>query len=298
MFFLRRIIYFLRTAAASLFQNLLLNLVSTVTIALSLLIMGSFLLLRVNLEQVVEASAHGLSMSVYLKDDLTGAGVDLLGKKLGGLPGVARLTFLSKEQALADLKQVLGSQGGLLEGLEENPLPASFELELKPDMGDQRAIEALAGRIRELSGVDEVSYVWEWAEKLKVFAGFIRLGGFMVGGLLFLAVIFIIANTIKLTVLARQDELYIMSLIGATGGFIRTPFLVEGMVQGLAGSLAALGVLFLVHALFIARVELPLGLSGVKLIFLPPGQCWFLLASGAVLGFGGSLIASGRYRPR
>ncbi|MFH1139061.1 MAG: permease-like cell division protein FtsX [Pseudomonadota bacterium] len=290
-----RIGYHVRAFLMGVKSNPALFLVAAATIALAMLIMGAFLLLNVNLQNILESSARGLAVSVYLEDGLGSAGLERLKKEVENLSGVAETVYLSKEQALAELEKRLGDQTGLLEGLDENPLPSSLELEMTPDMKEEDQVQELAGRLKSLAGVAEVHFVWEWAEKLRSFVRFVRVAGFVVGVFLFMTVVFIVANTIKLTVLARQDELYIMRLVGATEGFIRAPFLIEGAAQGLSGALAALVVLFLVYVFIISRIELPLGLSMVGLTFLSGTTAFFLVVAGVALGLVGSFISLGRF---
>ena len=290
--------YHIKSAVAAIKSNKTIFLVASATIALAMLIMGAFLLLNVNLQNILESSARGLAVSVYLEDDLSRAGLNNLKTQVENLPGVAKTVYLSKDDALAELEKRLGDQGGLLEGLDENPLPSSLELEMSRDMESEAQIKELAERLKHLPGVTEVHFVWEWAEKLRGFVRFVRLAGAGAGFLLFLTVVLIVANTIKLTVLARQDELYIMRLVGATEGFIRAPFLIEGAVQGLCGSTIALAALFLVHVGIISRLELPLGLSMVDLTFLPSSTIIFLMVSGGLLGLLGSMVSLGRFMGR
>lgn len=291
---LYRISYFIRTALRSIRRNLILNLVSAATISLALLIMSAFLLLNVNLQKLAASSTEDLYVSVYLKDKLDSKILAGLKKKVATFSGVKSVKYISKDQALADLKKRLGGQANILEGLDQNPLPASLELEIDQEIKKKGRVSGLTNKIGSLKGVDEVYYAWEWADRLKAFIRFIRLSGFLAGGLLFLAIVFIIANTIKLTVMAREDELYIMRLMGATETFVRTPFVIEGVLQGLAGGLAALAGLYVVFYILISQINLPFGMSLVKLSFLPPFLVWFLMASGGVLGFLGSMLSVGR----
>lgn len=298
VFTLLRLVYFIRVALNSIRRNLVLNFVSAATISMALLILCSFLLLYTNLRQIVESTTTELSITVYLKDGLSAPAAEKIEEKIANLNGVENVVFISKDQALDDMRLKLGDQSGILEGLEENPLPASLELSLKPHMKEDASISRLTSAVKAIKGVDEVHYAWEWAEKLNVFIRFVKLSGLTVGLMLFLAIVFIIANTIKLTVLARKDELYIMRLVGATENFIRTPFYIEGIVQGLAGGLIALVLLFAGFHLILANIQLPLGLSLVELKFLPIGLIWFTIFSGFFLGFIGSFISLGRFMQR
>jgi len=276
-------------------QNLLPNMVSVVTISLALTILSAFLLLYVNLQNLVASSSRGLSASIYLKDGLSRPAVDRLKKQVAGLPGAMDVTFISKDQALGELKKSLGDQGQVLDSLDQNPLPDILELQIRSDTRNQDEIKGLIQKIQGLTGVTEVHYAWEWADQLKVVARFIKVTGFIIGGLLFLAIVFIVANTIKLTVMAREDELYIMRLMGASEAFVRIPFLIEGLLQGLCGGLVGLVGLYSLFKVVASQIRLPLGLSLVPLTFLPPALSWFMVLAGLTLGFWGSLMSLGRF---
>lgn len=293
-----RLVYFFKTAFRSMARNLVLNLVSVTTISLALLILAAFLLIQANLQHLVESSPAGLNISVYLQEGLPDPERDRLKDRISQIEGIEKLEYVSKDQALAELEKQLGDQGGLVSDLSENPLPSSFELKLTPQYRDESLVNMLSEKLAALKGVDEVHFAWDWAEKLNAFIRFIKVSGFVVGGLLFLAVVFIIANTIRLTVIARQDELYIMRLMGATEGFIRTPFIIEGMTQGMAGGLLALIGALILHAAFISRVQLPFGLAQVRLVFLSGGVSFFIICSGGILGLIGSQISLGRLKAR
>ena len=291
---LHRLTYFIRVAAGSIRHNLVVNLVSIATIALSLLIMSSFMLLNVNLQKIVAAASEDLSISAYLQDEVSAAESKELLQRVSSLPEVKSVTYISKEQALTDLRRRLGEQGGLLEGLDENPLPSSLEIQFQEQTHDKAAVEALVSELKKIKGIDEIQYAWDWADKLTALVSFVRMAGLLVGGLLFVAVLFIIANTIRLTVMARQDEIYIMRLMGATETFIRLPFIAEGVIQGLCGSLLALGLLYILFLILVSQVTLPLGFSLVKLVFLPSYVNWLMVAAGGAVGFGGSYLSMGR----
>lgn len=276
-------------------QSPFVSAVSVGTLSLSLLILGVFVLVYTNVQHVLETSARGLSVSVYLEDGLSSSYLAELQTRLSKLPQVADLTYISKARAKMDLKERLGDHGDLLEELDENPLPASLELRLKSEFKTPEEITGLIKRLEGMEGVDDVGYAWEWADKLSGLLDFFKLVGLIIGGLLFLTTVFIISNTIKLTLYSRREELYIMRLIGATEGFIRAPFFIEGFLQGLMGGVLALAALFIIFNLFIIRIELPFGLSTISLTFITRPAAWGVVGSGVFLGVLGSLVSLGRF---
>ncbi|MBW2061094.1 MAG: ABC transporter permease [Deltaproteobacteria bacterium] len=292
---MHKLIYFTRIAFSNTAQNLFVSVVSVGTLSLALLTLSAFVLIYANVQSLIKASTQDLSVSVYLADGVSPARLAKLKNSLSEMPQTVSLSYISKSQALADLKRRFGTYGNLLDGLEENPLPASLELELKPEYRSQEQIKALIERLRSFNGVTDVDYAWEWADKLSGLLNFLKLCGFIIGGLLFLATVFIVSNTIKLTLYSRQEEIYIMRLIGATEGFIKAPFFIEGFLQGLVGGLLALVTLFLIFSLLVSRIKFPLGLSAVHLTFLSSAVSWALVGSGIFLGVLGSVVSLRRF---
>jgi len=291
----RFLIYFLRIALSNLAQNLFISLVSIATLGLALLILAGFLLISTNVKALLTASAQHLSVAVYLEDGLSPEVTAALKARLLKMPEAAEVVHITKAQAMSDLKRRLGARAALLDGLEENPLPASFELTLKAPYRSPEQIKPLLVRLKGLEHVTDVDYAWDWSEKLASIFNFFKLGALVIGGLLFLATVFIISNTIKLTVYARQEELSILRLIGATESFIRAPFLIEGLLQGFFGGLLALGLLWLMFRLVISQVEFPLGLSLAEWRFLSSAEAFGLVGLGLLLGLLGSLVSLGRF---
>lgn len=276
-------------------QNLFINLVSIGTLSLALLILSSFILINSNIQRIVESATQDMSVSIYLNDGLDQKAIGRLNGVLSKFPQTAKLSYISKTDAMEDLKTRLGSQSVLLEGLPENPLPSSFELTLKPEFKKRKQIKELIATLEKLKGVSDVDYAWEWAEKISGLLNFLKLSGLMIGGLLFLATVFIISNTIKLTVFSRQDELSIMLLIGATKTFTRMPFYIEGFLQGLVGGVLALLFLFLVFTFIISNLSLPFGLSLISLSFLSPTAALGMVGAGVFMGLLGSTVSLGRF---
>jgi len=162
-------------------------------------------------------------------------------------PGVDSVSYMSKEEALEEFKQQLGSDVDLLEVLEENPLPASLRLRLQEDARTSEKLELLAAWIREMPSVEEVRYGDLWVQRLERYVQVFLLLDLIVGIVVAISALFVISNTVRLTVLARQRTIEIMRLVGATDWFIRTPFVVEGALQGAMAGAIAMSVLWTVH---------------------------------------------------
>ena len=237
---LRTLEYFTRETFSSIRNNGLMGFASMSTVALSLLILGLFLILVLNLNHMASSLESQVQITVYLEDSVTNTNIHRMAQEIGAMEGVKKVTLVDKKQAMERFRQRLGEQQGLLSALENtNPLPNSFEIQVdKPER-----IKALAPKISKMSGVENARFGQEVVEQLFTLTKMLRIGGLILIAFLALAALFIIANTIRLTVFARRKEVSIMKYVGATDWFIRWPFLLEGMVLGLFGSLIAAVIL-------------------------------------------------------
>jgi cell division transport system permease protein len=289
------LVYFLRKALGNIWTNPFLSLVTLSTIAISMLILGLFSLIYLNVQQSLHQIGGDLQITVYLQETVSSEQAEVLRTKVADWPEVERITYISKEQALARFRSQLREYAGILEGLKENPLPASLELTLMPQYGRSGNIKELSTRLGWLPGVAEVQYGRKWIAKLRVFVEVMKLVGITVGGLLLIATIFVISNTIKLTFYSRREELEIMRLVGATDFFIKAPFLIEGLLHGLVGALLAAGSLSLLILFLFSHLDLPLRLA-VMAGSLPTGQLVAgFLGLGLLLGVLGSMVSLRRF---
>ena len=276
-------------------KNLSVHILSLGTIVASLLILGAFLLLFGNLNNWLQRWGTVLSMSIYLKDGISEYRRDKVYSFIRGLPEAEIKRFISKEEALKDLRAALGDDAEFLNRLGRNPLPASYEVVFESKGTHGVEAEKLKGELENLDGVEEVQYSNEWLNKLEGFLNVVRLIGFIIGGLLCLCVVFIVTNTIKLTIYSRKDEIEILKLVGATDWFVKTPFLLEGMIQGISGGVLSVLMLFSGYLILPTKGVSLLGLTPLDFVFLPAGYLILILILGAVLGVIGSFIAIGRF---
>ena len=287
--------YFLRKALENIWINPFLSLVTLSTIAISMLILGLFSLIYLNVQQSLHQMGGELQITAYLQETISSEQAEVLRSKVADWPEVEGITYISKEQALARFRSQLREYAGILEGLKENPLPASLELTLMPQYGRSGNIKELSTRLGRLPGVADVQYGRKWMAKLRVFVEVMKLVGITVGGLLLIATIFVISNTIKLTFYSRREELEIMRLVGATDFFIKAPFLIEGLLHGLGGALLAAGGLSLLILFLFSHLDLPLRLA-VMAGSLPTGQLVAgFLGLGLLLGVLGSMVSLRRF---
>lgn len=228
--------YFIREVFLSLKRNNWMSVASIGTVAVSLFIFGMFLMLVMNMNKMAETLESQVQINVYLEDSVGREDARDIGRELEEMQGVEKVAFISREDAMERFKERLGDQSTLLDALEDtNPLPDAFEVTLtRPEL-----VKTAAESIEQFDGVESAKYGQDFMEHLFEITRLIRIFGFSLMLVLALATLFIISNTIRLTVFARRKEIAIMKYVGATDWFIRWPFVLEGMVLGLFGSLLA-----------------------------------------------------------
>jgi cell division transport system permease protein len=289
--------FFLYRAVTNIRQNVFVNVVTIGTITLALLIVSLFLLVFVNLESAAENWSERVQVTVYFDKDLTAQDQNVFREKITALSGVSRVSYVARDEALKRFKSRLRGQETLLEGVRPEVLPTSFEIALKRSHRDTASVENFVTALKRIPGITEVQYGEEWVRRFNSFLNFMRLLGGLLGGFLVIAVIFIVSNTIKLTIYSRRDELEVMALVGATRFFIKAPFLLEGLMQGIAGSVISVVLLFGLYEGFLhnAGSFLTFNPAASGLSFLPPEYIGGLLLAGALLGFIGSLTSLKRF---
>lgn len=288
-----RLRYFGRTAWVGLRSSAVTGAVGIVTITVSLLLVGAFALVVSNMEGLIERFGSQVRITAYLTDDSSEEAQHGLRDVLAEREDVESAEWVSKEAALARFRERIGAQSELLEGLDANPLPASLEISLAPAHQTPAGLERLAADLAGEAVVDEVTHGHAWVEGYARAVALLRAGGVVLGGVLVLAALLIVTNTIRLAVYARRDELDILLLVGATRGFIAIPFLLEGLVQGLVGGVLALALLYATYLGVGAQLQEALAflLGHAPPRFLEPGGSLMLVGCGAGLGLVGSLVA-------
>ncbi|OHB24605.1 MAG: cell division protein [Desulfuromonadaceae bacterium GWB2_53_15] len=292
-----RLGYFVRRALINLRQNIFVNVVTIGTITLALLIVALFLLVFVNLENAVGNWSERVQVTVYFDRELAPQEQAALRAKIISIPGANRVNYVSRDEALRRFKGRLRGQETLLEGVRPEVLPTSFEIALKRSSRDTQEVEAFVSVLKRIPGISEVQYGEEWVKRFNTFLNFMRLLGALLGSFLLIAVVFIVSNTIKLTIYARRDELEVMALVGATRFFIKAPFLIEGIIQGCVGSLIAIGLLLGLYEVFLQNAGsfLTFNPATSGLSFLPLEYVGGIVITGVALGFIGSLTSLKRF---
>ncbi len=270
---------------------------SIITIGVSFVIIGIFLLVILQLNALVAEWKEQFQLSVFLEDKITQAQLEILEKRIRNESAVKSVTFIAREQALANFRRELKGQESLLEGLGNNPLPASFQLKIREGYQSPAALERLSAFLSRLEGVEDIQYGQDWIERISHAARIVKLLGLIIGSVLTLGSALIISNTIRLAVYARAAEIEIMRLVGATKAYIRAPFLVEGVLQGTLGALLALGLLFGAYRLVAPALDLasPLLATASDRGLLELSMVAALVTGGAVIGALGSSLAVSRF---
>ena len=265
-------------------------------IALSLSALGGFWLFSLNLGRAIEQWRERVRVVGYLKDEPSASKVDELTQKVEAMPGVLRVRYVSKAEALKALKRSLGGQADVADQLPRNPLPASVEVTPDANTATPEGTRDLVRRLQALPEVEEVQGGSQWVDGLAQFRRLFQLVGLGVGAVLALAAILTVTTATTLVLHLRRDEMEIMRLVGATETVIRLPRLLQGMAQGLVAAIIALAVLEMTYALAAPRLEplLPVTLGLQRVAFLSVPEMLLLIAGGAVLGAMGGLLARGR----
>ena len=290
--------YLLSEAVDNVKANRTTTVIALVTTTFAMLGMGVFLLLYLNVQDALGSLREEIKVIVYLRDSATAQDIAALRAEVSRDPAVAGIELVSREQALATFRAQFPSEERLLSGLGENPFPASLVIKVGPAYQSSEQVGALVRKLKMLSEAEEVLYSQDWIENLTVALRYLRVLGVGIGVVLAVSMVTILANTIRLTLYARREEIEILKLIGATVGFIKTPFVLEGALLGGAGAACAL---FLLRTLF-GLAESKLAIKGTfwglgrGLTFLPDRVTVVFLLLGIMLGCLGSVVSLSQLR--
>jgi cell division transport system permease protein len=289
--------YFLRSAAGGLRHAPFVHFIAVITIAIALFSAGLAHLVAARVQGLLASLGGEVQLTVYLDPQLPAAGAEGVRAELERRSGgSARLVV--PDEALARLRRELGDLGDTLAQLPENPLPPSLELQVPAERRTPGALRALAGEVRALPGVSGVDYGEEAVERLSAIARALTYGGWVAFAVVGLATVIIVAATLQLAIYARREEIEIQKLVGATERFVKAPFLIEGLLQGLLGAAVALLGLWafgsLVGPTLSSLFSFLLGPASSESL-VRPALALELVLAGSLLGLVGSFIAVGRF---
>lgn len=299
---LGKALYFTGKAIDSIKGNPFVNVITIGVISVSFLILGGFIALFGNITSLLADWEQRVQIEAYLKDGLADTQIKELQNLITSLEGVGEVNYISKDDAIKRFADEMPEIAGLVDDLDENPLPSSMRIILDEGHREFIKVEALALRLGKMQGVDDVVYGQEWLEKFSGFVSLLKLSGLILALFLLLTTTFIISNTIRLALYARKEELEVMKLLGATNFFMKTPFLIEGLLQGLVGASASIVSLYAVYSFFVVKLASSSSLSIISLSsgsfqpsFLSLEAIFYLLICGMVLGLFGSFVSLGRF---
>lgn len=293
---LQFLLFSLSEGTLSLWRSRMLNLLSIGTIMFAMFILGSFIFIALNLRNLTINWQEQIQFNIFLDDGIREAERNQLQDFLNQHLLVDNATYLSKNAARRLFQEDFKGYADAATALKENPFPASFQVTLLKGT-EQAAFEEMRTTLTTFNGIDEIFYDEEIFKRLNFFASLIQLAGWFFGSIMVFSSIFSISNVLKLTFFTRREEVDIMKLVGASRAYIRGPFIVEGVLQGLVG--ATFGVL-LVFAGYLALIyslsHNPESLfSNLDLTFIPLSWLGFLICAGGFSGLLGSLFSLNQF---
>ena len=280
-----------KRAIEDIFKNRFLNLITTITISLSVLIVSAFILFFVNTNELINIWKKGIRAMAYLQPGTSILEVSDLQKRIQELEGVQKVEFISKEAALTHLKDKMQRQASLFENLTENPLPDAFAIRIRSPEGNWQNIESIAVRIETMHQIEEVEYGQQWLGRFSNIFGLFRLAGYTLCGIFFMATVFIVANTMRLVIYSRSEEVEIMRLVGASDKFIKIPFYIQSLIQGALGAVVGLTVLFTTFMFLNTGVQTTFFNGFYQIRFLPPMVLVAIVGGSMLVGWLGCYIS-------
>ena len=268
----------------------LLSVLSVTTIAFSLFVVGLFGLVAVNLQDALRGVAERVEIVAYLLPGTPIESITLGEKDIEAFPEVQSAIYVSEDSALARARAELVEFRDVLQEVERNPLPASIEVKLKPRFRDVEHVKEVADRLGGFGFVDDVRFGRDWVEKLDRLRQIAAAVGIVVGAAFAVVAIIIIGTTIRMAVLQRSREIAIMRLVGATDGFIRRPFLLQGAIKGMLGGLVAVALSYGAYTLINRWL--------IQAAFFSKEQALGIVGFGALIGLFGSAASVGRHLRR
>ncbi len=238
----------IREGIIGLKRNGVVSLIAIGVIFFSLLLFSIFLVITFNLFGIVRYAQSKVEINAFLRDDIPQDSLISLEEKIKKISGVKSVQYVSREDALKELKKEMGNIQELLEALETNPLPASFKIKLDEGYHTLKEIENISKKIAVFKEIEDVSFGKKFLTRLDMIVKIMFFFDLLIGFVISVASIFVVSNTIRLTVISRKDSIEIMQLVGATERMVKAPFIIEGVIEGFLGSILSV---ILVYAIFI-----------------------------------------------
>ena len=288
--------YAIKQAFKQVFRNRAMSLASMFSITAMLLILGLFFIIVVNINMASESAKKQFNtIQAYLLDETTFEQASAMIAELNNTDGVQEAVYQSDEEAMVNWRVKWGDNAYLLDGLEENPLPNSLIIKVSK----LEAADSVVAKIKSFDGIEDIKYYKDTVDQLMKVTRFIQFGAMVIIAFLVIISVVVVANTIKLTVIAREREISIMKYVGATNWFIRGPFLIEGILIGILSALISVGVVSLIYyktiELLGPTIFVILSTTMVPGSFLAVKLIWIFSALGISIGACGSIISMRRF---
>ncbi|MGC8763553.1 MAG: cell division protein FtsX [Acidobacteriota bacterium] len=290
MGFLRTLLYFLKEGAVAILRHKTLHAFALFIVALSLFVLAFSLYLTGNVSDLIASWQQNLEVRLFLADDLPPSRAGELAARFSADPRVLSVRAVSAAEALEELARISPAFGSAAAALDENPLPPSLSLRLRPPV-DLNKVRLLLEEARRLDGVDQVLFDWDWVEKLRDYNRFVRLLGGLLFAALSAAAVFTMAAVTRIIALSRKEEIAILRFVGATEWSLRGPFVAGGLILGGLAALLALAGLYAAHLLFFHFAKGgALFLGYLSRRYLTPSETLLVLSLGMALSaLGGGL---------
>lgn len=286
--------YFISDSLKSIRRNKTISLASAATVAATLFILGVFMLSALNIQQAIKNVESKVEIKIFLKDDITIGQQKELETKINEIDKIVDVTYQSKDEAVEQFREQIGEENkDLVKGLEkENPLPSSFIVKVK----DPSMVMDVANELKDLQGIEKIHEGKKIVDKIVSVTKTVKWVGMVLFFILIGVSLFLIGNTIKITVYSRRKEIGIMKYIGATDWFIRWPFVIEGTILGITGALIGFMVLYYLYNILYSRIASALYLVDfIKPTYILTTISWQFILLGVLIGAIGSILSMRKF---
>jgi cell division transport system permease protein len=266
-------------------NNKFLNTVSVLTISLSVFIVSAFMLFFINATDLLDGWRKGVRIIAYMNDGVSETQRMALTDAIQKSGAADDIVYISKDAALKDLRGKIGEQSSLLDGLDKNPLPDSLEITLKGVYRSPEDIEKIAGRIADLPDVEDVEYAQKWLHRFTGIYNLFKITGLVLASIFFIATLLIIANTIRMIMFSRREEIEIIRIVGADENFIKYPLFIEAVLQGFLGGLIGIVALFLAFVLTVPGLSAGGAFSFFEMRFIPVKFSFAIVLCSMMIGW-------------
>ncbi len=288
--------YYFGTAFKSIWMEKWINLLTILSICIGLSILCSFLLITFNIDSFMKRWTGNFGLVVYLDDNITYEETLNLETQFNKDRDILRVDYTSNVEAMDEIRISLGENAVIMDDFKENPLPSIFELQLVGELLNQKAARQKAESIKNISGVSDVQYGEKWLASLNTISDTMKMVAVFFATAIFISTIFTTYNTIKIFFYRRKEEIITLKLLGATNGFARLPFLIEGLFVGMVGGTLSSALVFTFSSLTSTRIVEFMPSLSVVLSPLPVQVYLIIPVIGASMSLLGSLIAVGKIR--